>query len=437
MVANEIERTVMRKVQWRLLPFLVVCYLFALIDRTNVGMASLQMTEDIGLTKSQFAFGASLFFVSYFLVEVPSNLALEKFGARRWIARIMITWGLISAAMAFVQGATSFYVLRFILGAAEAGFFPGIILYLTYWLPPAYRGRILAMFAVAIPLASFISSPLSGALLAMDGIWGLRGWHWLFILEGLPASFLGIACLWMLTDRPAQAKWLSGEEKAWLEAEMVSSKRPVGGQADQPKWHVFKNLQFWGLVLACAGASASGSVLGVWQPQFLKSFGLSDFTTGLVNSIPYGVATIAMLLWGYHSDRTGERRWHTAIPLLLITLSTALAAFAPSLALVVLMLTCILVGAYCFKGPFWSLASGWLSPASAAVGIAAINATANLIGGGLMVNVYAWVHDATDSYALALAPLSLLTLASAISIIVIERRAKRDDIDLVPIISEK
>ncbi len=430
MVANEIERTVMRKVQWRLLPFLVVCYLFALIDRTNVGMASLQMTEDIGLTKSQFAFGASLFFVSYFLVEVPSNLALEKFGARRWIARIMITWGLISAAMAFVQGATSFYVLRFILGAAEAGFFPGIILYLTYWLPPAYRGRILAMFAVAIPLASFISSPLSGALLAMDGIWGMRGWHWLFILEGLPASFLGIACLWMLTDRPAQAKWLSGEEKAWLEAEMASSKRPAGGQADQPKWHVFKNLQFWGLVLACAGASASGSVLGVWQPQFLKSFGLSDFTTGLVNSIPYGVATIAMILWGYHSDRTGERRWHTAIPLLLITLSTALAAFAPSLALVVLMLTCILVGAYCFKGPFWSLASGWLSPASAAVGIAAINATANLIGGGLMVNVYAWVHDATDSYALALAPLSLLTLASAISIIVIERRAKRNDLEI-------
>jgi len=421
---STIERNVMRKVQWRLLPFLVVCYLFALIDRTNVGMASLQMTEDVGLTKTQFAFGASLFFVSYFLVEVPSNMALEKFGARRWIARIMISWGLVSTCMAFVQGPVSFYTLRFILGAAEAGFFPGIILYLTYWLPPAYRGRILAMFAVAIPLASFLSSPLSGALLAMDGLLGLRGWHWLFICEGLPASFLGIACLWMLTDRPAEAKWLSQEERSWLAGAMAADARPAAAQAE-PKWHIFRNLQFWGLVLACCGASASGSVLGVWQPQFLKSFGLSDFQTGLVNAIPYGVATIAMVLWGFSSDRSSERRWHTAIPLLLITLSTALAAFAPSLALVVLLLTCILVGAYCFKGPFWSLASGWLSPASAAIGIAAINATANLIGGGLMVNVYAWVHEATGSYALALAPLSLLTLASALSILFIDRSAKR------------
>lgn len=425
MPVSAIEQTVMRKVQWRLLPFLVVCYVFALIDRTNVGMAALQMTEDVGLSKAQFAFGASLFFVSYFLVEVPSNMALEKFGARRWISRIMITWGLISASMAFVEGPASFYTLRFILGAAEAGFFPGIILYMTYWLPQSYRGRVLAMFAVAIPLANFVSSPLSGAFLAMDGVLGLRGWQWLFICEGLPASFLGIACLWILTDRPAQAKWLSEDERAWLENAVTTKPRSASSQPALPKWHIFRNLQFWGLVLACCGASASGSVLGVWQPQFLKAFGLTDFQTGLVNAIPYGVATVAMVLWGFSSDRTGERRLHTAIPLLLITLSTALAGLAPSLAVAVLFLTCILVGAYCFKGPFWSLASGWLNPASAAVGIAAINATANLIGGGLMVNVYGWVHEATGSSAMALAPLSVLTLASALSILFMERSARR------------
>jgi len=423
--ASDIERTVMSKVRWRLLPFLVVCYLFALIDRTNVGMASLQMTEDLGLTKAQFGFGASLFFISYFLVEVPSNLALEKFGARRWIARIMISWGLISAGMAFVQGATSFYILRLVLGAAEAGFFPGIILYLTYWLPPAYRARVLSLFAIGIPVASFISSPISGALLTMDGTLGLHGWQWLFLIEGLPASLLGLVCLWWLTDRPGQARWLSAEQRTWLE-EQVAAGRPSRPQEEgHSKWQILRSPQFWGLVLACCGASASGSVLAVWQPQFLKSFGLSDFHTGLVNSIPYGVATIAMVFWGYSSDRFHERRWHTAIPLLLIAASAVLVSFSSSLAVVVLLLTCSLVGAYCFKGPFWSLASGWLSPRSAAIGIAAINATANLIGGGIMVNLYAWVHEATGSYAIALMPLALLALASALSILVIARQARQ------------
>lgn len=421
----DIESETMAKVRWRLLPFLIVCYLFALIDRTNVGMASLQMTADLGLSKSQFAFGASLFFVAYFLVEVPSNLALERFGARRWIARIMITWGIVSAATALVQGANSFYLIRFILGAAEAGFFPGIILYLTYWMPGAYRARVLALFAVGIPLASFISSPISGLLLALDGTWGLQGWQWLFIVEGLPATLLGIACLWWLTDRPADARWLTPEQRGWLESAVAA---PSAGSRDtgESKWSVFRNLQFWGLVIACSGASASGSVLAVWQPQFLKSFGLSDLNTGLVNAIPYGVATVAMVLWGHNSDRMNERHWHTAIPLLLIAASALLISQPTTIAPIVLLLTFSLCGAYCFKGPFWSLASGWLSPATAAVGIAAINATANLIGGGLMVNLYAWVYEATGSYSVALMPLALLALASAASILLIARQAARD-----------
>ncbi|MBO9580822.1 MAG: MFS transporter [Sphingobium sp.] len=412
----------MRKVRWRLLPFLVVCYLLALIDRGNVGMASLQMTEDLGLTKAQFGFGASLFFISYFLIEVPSNMALERFGARRWIARIMITWGIVSAGTALVKGATSFYVLRLILGAAEAGFFPGIVLYLTWWLPPAYRGRVLAMFAVGIPIASFISSPISGALLTLDGTLGLRGWQWLFLIEGLPATILGFVCLWWLTDKPDDAHWLSEAERGWL-VNAVQAGNVRKGDQGASKWALLRTPQFWALTLACCGASASGSVVGVWQPQFLKSFGLSDFQTGLVNAVPYGVATLAMVAWGYSSDRKGERRWHTAIPLLLIALSASLISFSGSLVQVVVLLTGSLVGAYCFKGPFWSLVSGWLNPREAAVGIAAINATSNLIGGAIMVNLYGWVYEGTGSYSLALAPLAVLAVCSALSILVAARIA--------------
>jgi MFS family permease len=202
---DALEARVMRKVTWRLLPFLMLCYLLAFIDRANIGMASLQMNADLGLSSTVFGFGASLFFVAYFLMEVPSNLMLQRVGARRWIARIMVSWGMVSAAMAFVWNVESFYVMRFLLGAAEAGFFPGVILYLTYWMPPLYRGRTLALFAVAIPLSSFVGSPLGGVLLSLDGLGGLHGWQWLFLCEGVPTVLLGLACLRVLTDRPAQA----------------------------------------------------------------------------------------------------------------------------------------------------------------------------------------------------------------------------------------
>ncbi|WP_226632085.1 MFS transporter [Novosphingobium profundi] len=424
-----IEAQVMRKVMWRLLPFLMLCYLMAFIDRTNVGMASLQMNADIGLSSTVFGFGASLFFVAYFLMEVPSNLMLQKVGARFWIARIMITWGLVSTAMSLVWNAESFYVMRFALGIAEAGFFPGIILYLTYWMPPGYRGRTLALFAFAIPVSSFIGSPLSGLLLAMDGIAGLRGWQWLFILEGLPTVMLGVACLKMLTDRPDDASWLDDEEKAWLNSALAatgSSKPLVHGSA----WRLAVTPAFWAMVIACSGASAAGSMLSVWQPQLLKSFGLTDLQTGLVNSIPYGIASVAMILWGRNSDRTNERRWHTALPLMLITLGAVGTFVVTGLVPTVMLLTFVLVGAYCFKGPFWSMASTWLSGSTAAAGIAAINATSNLIGGGLMVNAYGFIHEATGSYVLALMPLAGLTLMSAAAVIYVGRTAKKQPVPL-------
>ncbi|WP_019516455.1 MFS transporter [Sphingomonas sp. Mn802worker] len=417
-----IEMRTMRKVTWRLLPFLMLCYLLAFIDRANVGMASLQMNADLGLSSRVFGFGASLFFVAYFLMEVPSNLMLQKVGARYWIARIMVTWGLVSAAMAFVWDAPSFYVMRFLLGAAEAGFFPGVVLYLTYWMPPRYRGRTLALFAVAIPLSSFVGSPLSGLLLSMNGLVGLRGWQWLFICEGVPTVLLGLTCLKVLTDRPADAAWLTDAERAWL----TNALAPAAGQKPMVNgsiWQLARTPAFWAMVIACSGASAAGSVLGVWQPQLLKSFGLTDLQTGLVNSVPYGIAALAMVLWGRHSDATDERRWHTALPLLLIAVGAigtfALTGLLPTL----LLLTFVLAGAYCFKGPFWSMASSWLSTGTAAAGIAAINATSNLIGGGLMVNVYGVVHDATGSYVLALLPLAGLTVASAVAVVLVGRAA--------------
>ncbi|MGJ4947392.1 MFS transporter [Bradyrhizobium sp. HKCCYLS20291] len=422
---SALERSTMRRVSWRIMPFVMICYLFAILDRSNVGMASLQMVQDLGMSKAAFGFGASLFFFSYFLMEVPSNLAMQRFGARRWIARIMITWGIISTSMAFVQGQNSFYAMRFILGAAEAGFFPGVLLYLTYWLPANYRGRLIALFAISIPAATFIGSPLGGLLLGLDGLLGLRGWQWLFIVEGLPTVLLGLICLSVLTDRPEQARWLRDEERAWLCAELQRETASRPATVQQSGWGSFvrllRNPHVWAMALACSGASAAGSVLSVWQPQFLKSFGLTNLETGLINSIPYGIACVLMVLWGRHSDRSGERRWHTAVTLLLIALGFLGVFVIHSLMGTVILLSLVLVGAYAFKGPFWALTSGWLGTGSAAAGLAMIGAISNLIGGGLMVNIYGSLLEATGNYGLALLPIAVVTVTGAGLVLFISR----------------
>lgn len=419
---SELERATMRRVAWRLLPFLIICYLIAIIDRGNIGMASLQMNQDLELSAKVFGFASSLFFFAYFLVEVPSNLAMQRYGARIWIARIMITWGLISAGTAFVQGANSLYVMRFLLGAAEAGFFPGVLLYLTYWLPSAYRARMVALFMVAIPAANFIGSPISGLLLSLDGWLGMRGWHWLFILEGIPAVLLGIACLFVLTDRPEQAKWLNDDQRGWLTGRLAEERAQKTTIGHISLWKLLRHKDIWVLALIYSGASAAGSTMSVWAPQLLKTFGLSSMEIGLVNAIPYGVASILMVIWGRSSDRTGERRWHTAMTMLLIAAGLLMTLFTSSLPATVVMLTMVLVGAYSMKGPFWALVSGWLSSSTAAAGLAAVGAMANLIGGGLMVNVYGAIHDATGSYALALMPLAALCTLAGVLVLVIGRK---------------
>jgi MFS family permease len=419
----------MRHVTLRIVPFLMLCYFFALLDRVNVGFASLQMNKDLGLSAAVFGLGSSLFFVAYFLIEVPSNLALEKFGARRWIARIMITWGLISACMAFVIGPYSFYAMRLLLGAAEAGFFPGVLLYLTYWLPAAYRARIIAIFMVSVPVASFIGSPVSALLLEMNGMLGLKGWQWLFILEGLPTVLLGMACLRVLTDRPESARWLTAEQREWLTQRIASDgakKSPIGHLSI---WQLLLNRQFLTMAMICAGASATGSALGVWQPQLLKSFGLTNLQTGFVNSVPYGIAAVLMVLWGRHSDRTGERRWHTALTLWLIAgaLGT-LAAMQGHLVLTVMLLSCCLIGAYSFKGPFWALSSTWMSPKTAAAGLAGINAISNLVGGGA-ISLVGWVKETTGSFTLGLLPIMLLTFVGGAAVLLMARHGQSRNVE--------
>jgi ACS family tartrate transporter-like MFS transporter len=420
---SDLERATMRKVAWRLLPFLILCYLIAIIDRGNIGMASLQMNQDLGLSPAIFGFASSLFFVSYFLVEVPSNLALQKFGARLWIARIMITWGIVSAGTAFVQGANSLYVMRFLLGAAEAGFFPGVLLYMTYWLPSAYRARMVAIFMVAIPGANFLGSPLSGYLLTLDGWMGMRGWHW-----------LGIACLFVLTDRPAQAKWLADDQRAWLMNKLEDERKVKTNIGHISLWKLLKHKDIWVMALIYSGASAAGSTMSVWAPQLLKTFGLSNLEIGFVNAIPYGIASIAMIVWGRNSDRTNERRWHTSATLFLITAGLLLALVTSSLPATVALLTMVLIGAYSMKGPFWALVSNWLSSSTAAAGLAAIGALANLIGGGIMVNAYGAIHGATGSYAIALLPLAALCTAGAIAVLVMGRgQARQTSADPQPL----
>jgi ACS family tartrate transporter-like MFS transporter len=407
---SDLERATMRRVTLRLLPFLMACYLVSFIDRVNVGFAALQMNKDVDLTASMFGFGSGLFFVTYFIFEVPSNLVLEKVGARLWIARIMITWGLVSAATAFVVGPYSFYLVRFLLGAAEAGFYPGVLLYLTFWFPRSYRARVVALFMVSVPAASFIGSPISAALLQLDGWLGLHGWQWMSIVEAAPAILFGGLAFFVLPDTPLQAKWLTAEQRRWL-TDRIKGERDGGRSSSRRStWRVLIDKHVLAAGLIFAGSTGASACLSIWQPQILKSYGLSNMETGLLNSAPFGVAAVLMVLWAKHSDRTGERVWHLAIPLAATSLSLLLAFTAQSLLPTVAILFVAIVGTYAIKGPFWALSTEWMSTSAAAVGIAQINAIGNL-GGFVGTYSLGVIKEATGSYALGLLPLAFLTAA--------------------------
>ncbi|SAK45984.1 membrane protein [Caballeronia hypogeia] len=418
-----IEKRVIRKVTWRIVPFIIACYFFAYLDRVNVGIAALQMNDDIGLSAAAFGFGSGIFFLGYFLFEVPSNLLLQRFGARRWIARIMITWGLIAAAMVFVQGTKSFVALRFLLGAAEAGFYPGVILYITYFFPAAYRGRIVAIFTTGVPLSLFLGSPVSTMLLEMHGMLGLAGWKWLFLLEAIPSVLLGIACLWVLSDRPADAAWLDDDERRWLERRLADDRAAQPERASRSLLTLLIDPKVLGCAFVYAGIAAASVGLAVWQPQIIKSHGLTNLEAGLLNSVPYGAAVIAMLVWGRMSDLSRNRLFYTLVPLVLVSIALASVGAIDALSVIILALSVAVMSTYAFKGPFWAFVSENFAPGEAAVVLAHVNAIGGL-GSFLGSWSFGLVKGATGSYALGLLPIVALTTLGALIVACLASRPR-------------
>lgn len=419
----DIERDTMRKVAWRIVPFLIMCYFIAYIDRSNIGFAALTMNADVGLSATVFGIGGSLFFIAYVLFEVPSNVAMERFGARVWMARIMMSWGVVGIGMAFINGPAAFYVARFLLGAAEAGFFPGAVLYLSQWFPRSYRARIVATFMVAIPMSNFLGSPLSAFMLSLDGMAGLAGWQWLFIMESVPAILLGVFALALLKNKPAEARWLTQEQRDWLAGTLAAERAP-GTDKHGSIWRTLTNGRVWALALIYCGSSATSNALSIWQPQILKSFGLSTWETGLLNMIPFGIAAVFMILWGRLADKTGERIWSTAAPLLLTSVSLLATLLTGSLVVTMVLLSLVLLGNYAIKGPFWALSTETLPPSMAAAGVAAINTIAHL-GTGAATSLLGIIKESTGSFPVALIPLAVLTLAGSAMTLLIGRSQRK------------
>jgi len=379
-IMNSIEQRTIAKVTWRLVPFLIGCYFFAYLDRVNIGFAALTMNKDLNFSATVYSQGAGIFFWAYFLFEVPSNLFLEKFGARKWIARIMLSWGIFSASMVFVSGQTGFLVIRALLGVAEAGFFPGIIFYLTLWFPAAYRARILGWFIFAIPISSAIGAPFSSWILGLDGAFGLAGWKWLFLLEAVPSMILAFVVWFYLTDRPRDAAWLAPDERKWLAERLDSEARTRETHARIGVLESLYNPRVLILSIVYFGIVAGLYSLGFFLPQIVKNFGLSNMLTGWVTAIPYVVSAIGMVLWGRHSDARQERKVHTLIPLLALCVGLALAAITEDPILKMTAISVAGLGCFAAVAMFWTLPTSFLTGAAAAAGIALINSIGNLAG---------------------------------------------------------
>lgn len=421
-VVSELESRVLRKISWRIVPFIMLLYFIAFLDRVNIGFAALEMNKDLGFSSTVFGLGAGIFFLGYFLFEVPSNLILDKVGARIWIARVMITWGLISGLMAFVQGVAGFYILRFLLGVAEAGFFPGIILYLSFWFPARRRAAVTAIFMAAAPLSTALGSPISGALMEMHGLMGLAGWQWMFLIEAAPALVFGVVVLFYLTDRPVKAKWLTEEERAWLVATMADEQKAKGAKAHHSIWAGLADIRVLALALVYFGTSAGLYTLGIWAPQIIREFGLTSLQVGFLNAIPAVMAVIAMVIWARHSDQTGERTWHVVFACLLAAGGLAFASGAGGVVTVLIALTLVNIGISCSKPPLWSMPTLFLSGPAAAAGIATINSIGNL-GGFVGPSMIGWIKDVTGGFAGGLYFVAGLLVLSAVLTLVLARSA--------------
>jgi D-galactonate transporter len=420
------EKVLLAKLRWGLLPFLLLLYVVAYLDRINVGFAAMQMKEQLQLSDRVYGLGAGIFFVGYFLFQVPSNLVLQRIGARRWIATLMVIWGVISSAMALVHSAESFYGLRFALGAAEAGFFPGVVFYLRSWFPPSARAGVMALFMTAGPISGVIGGPISGILLDMQRPGGLAGWQWMFLIEGLPAIVLGAAAYFYLRDKLEDAGWLSADEKAWLRAKLqeenVAPAKASGTGRSSMAWLTDPTIWMLGLVYFCLNTCTYGVTL--WLPSAVHSFSnLSNVALGFLSAVPYLTAAILMVLVGADSDRTGERRWHASLSAIAGACALVAAAYSGSTALSIAAFAVALSASNGMVGPFWALASGAVSEAAAASGIAAINAVGNL-GSGVGPYWIGYLRTATGGFRAGF--LSVAVLMGLASVVILRVRGRRD-----------
>jgi D-galactonate transporter len=426
-----VEQTTIAKVTRRIVPFLMLCYFVAYLDRVNVGFAALEMNRELALSNAAYGFGAGIFFFSYFVFEVPSNLALERFGARRWIARIMLSWGVLSGAMAAIPwigrvtgmgNENAFYLIRILLGAAEAGFFPGIIFYLTLWFPAVYRARIVGYFMAAIPLSSVIGAPVSGLLLYLHGGLGLSGWQWLFIIEAVPAVILAFVVFSYLTDRPGDAQWLAPEERTWLSARLTAEADARARAHAIGVGRALTNPRVLALSIVYFGAVATNYGTAYWLPQIVKNFGLTNLQTGFVAAIPYIVGTIGMVWYGRRSDRTMERKGHAAVALAIAAVGIGASALVDDPLLKMLALSVGAFGVFAVLPVFWTLPTAFLTGAAAAAGIAVINSIGNLAG---FAGPFAmgWLKDATGSFSTGLVVIAAAAVMGMVVVLLLPHEA--------------
>ena len=426
-MTSALEKQVIRKVTMRIMPFIMLLYFVNFLDRVNAGFAALSMNKAIGLSPEVFGFGGSLFAIGYFLFEVPSNLMLVKVGARVWIARVMITWGLVSAAFAFVTGPISYEVLRFLLGLAEAGFFPGIILYLSFWFPSRQRAAATALFMAAAPVSGVVGSLISGSLMELPHVAGLSNWQWLFIAEAVPAVILGFLVLKVLSDGPETAPWLADEERDWLVSELAAEQaethrhpRHVGGAL-----RALLDVRVLLLAIVYTGVSAGSYTLALWGPTMIKQFGYSSLEVGVLNGLPNIVAVIGMIMWARRSDRTKERTWHVVLPCLVACGGMMLGANLPTILGVMVALILINTGTGSAKPPLWAMPSMFLSGSAAAAGLAVINGIGGL-GGVIGPVALGWSKSHTGNYQDGLYVLATLLVLSAVcTLLVRQSRARK------------
>lgn len=413
------EDRIFSKCAWRLVPFMALLFLVNFLDRVNVGFAALTMNRDLNFSPSMYGFGAGVLFIGYFLFQIPSNMILARFGARRWIFCIVLAWGALSMANALVRDTASFYTLRFLLGLAESGYYPGMIFYLTLWFPKAYRARFAANFLIGLPLSFVAGAPLSSLILEMDGLLGLHGWQWLFLLEGLPALALAFAVPVMLPDGPGKAAFLSPEEKRVI-AVRLAAEAPRG---EQGPWAAISDPRVLALALIYLADQSAAFGARLWLPQIVRDLGISNFTTGFVVAVPFAIAIFAMAAWGKSSDVQNERVWHVTIPLLLSALGLAVAALTGTGMIVFLAMSLAVIAAPMFLGPFWGLNSHFFGGRAAAGGIALISAVGSL-GGFFGPTVIGVLKEESGSYAPGMWALAAALVVASLAVYVLGRRAE-------------